>query len=222
MTVSECVCAWSVCVTVCVCVCVCVWDSVCVHTRVCMYVCVHTWVCVRLCMCACCVLCKCGRFVCIWVWWVCVYIYHHGQKPLFSFGLFKNLCSLQIQGTVSVGINATDLFDDYGQDDDDYYRWVLVMGNRTNNSGGCASREGLLDWRNQLQLHTCVQNSGIIIHIWFTCYFGLMLCRTITCYQQKAAGKGSWTKLAQVNTSLGKLKTSSANCSCTLCIHALY
>ena len=51
-----------------------------------------------------------------------MYIYHHGQKPLFSFGLFKNLCSLQIQGTVSVGINATDLFDDYGQDDDDYYR----------------------------------------------------------------------------------------------------
>ena len=168
-----------VCVWVCVCICVrlgvCVWDSVfvCVCAHVCAWMSVWESVCV----------CKCGRFVCIWVWWVCGCIYHHGQKPLFSFGLFKNLCFLQIQGTVSVGINATDLFDDYGQDDDDYYRWVLVMGNRTNNSDGCTSREGLLDWRNQLQLHTRVQNSGIIIHIWFTRYFGLTLCRTITCYQ---------------------------------------
>ena len=43
------------------------------------------------------------------------------QKPLFSFfSLFINLCSVYIQGTVSVGVNATDLFDDYGQDDDYY------------------------------------------------------------------------------------------------------
>ena len=37
------------------------------------------------------------------------------------------LCALccNIQGTVSVGINATDLFDDYGQDDEDiYYGYV--------------------------------------------------------------------------------------------------